>query len=105
MPKLTFVDREGHEQTVEAEVGLTVMEAIRDSGFDDQFAICGGCCSCGTCHVHVDAAWLEKVGPPNADEADLLDSFECRRGSSRLSCQIVFENELDGMRVTIAPVE
>ena len=105
MPELTFADRDGREKTVKGEAGLSVMEAIRESGFDDEFAICGGCCSCGTCHVHVDAAWVEKVGPPNADEADLLDSFDHRQPNSRLSCQIVFEAELDGLKVRIAPVE
>ena len=105
MPKMTYFDRDGRVHVIEGEAGLSVMEAIRDSGFDDQFAICGGCCSCGTCHVHVDAAWQEKVGPPHADEADLLDSFDHRQPNSRLSCQISFEDELDGLTVRIAPAE
>ena len=52
MPKLTVVNREGEESTIEVEDGLTVMEAIRDNGFDELLALCGGCCSCATCHVH-----------------------------------------------------
>ena len=105
MPKLTFVDREGHEKTVPGEAGLSVMETIRDGGFDDEFAICGGCCSCGTCHVYVDEAWTGKVGPPTDCELELLQSFEHRQANSRLSCQISFEAELDGLKVRIAPVE
>lgn len=55
MPKLIVVNRAGEERTVEAAAGLTVMEALRDNGFDELLALCGGCCSCATCHVHVDA--------------------------------------------------
>lgn len=105
MPKLSYFDRDGQQKTVPAEAGLSVMEAIRDSGFDDEFAICGGCCSCGTCHVYVDAAWEGQAGPPNPDEADLLDSFDSRQENSRLSCQLTFEDKLDGLVVRIAPVE
>lgn len=105
MRKLTFVDREGREKTVDGEAGLSVMELIRDGGFDDQFAICGGCCSCGTCHVYVDAPLFDKLGPPNADEADLIQSFDYRQPNSRLACQILFEDELDGLKLWIAPVE
>ena len=61
MPKLVVVNRDGDESTVEVEDGLTVMEAIRDNGFDELLALCGGCCSCATCHVHVDPAFSEKL--------------------------------------------
>jgi 2Fe-2S ferredoxin len=103
MPTLIVVDRKGHERAVTGEAGLSVMEVIRDNGFDELLALCGGSCSCATCHVHVDAAWTDKVGGPHEDEADLLDSSDHRSATSRLSCQIPFTADLDGLKVTIAP--
>jgi 2Fe-2S ferredoxin len=103
MPKLTVVTREGAESTVDGESGLSVMEVIRDNGFDELLALCGGCCSCATCHVHVDPAFLGLLPPMSEDENDLLDSSDNRDGTSRLSCQIPFGDALDGLRVTIAP--
>lgn len=103
MPTLIVVDRRGNEKTVSGEAGLSVMEVIRDNGFDELLALCGGSCSCATCHVHVDPAWFDRVGGPHEDEADLLDSSDHRTATSRLSCQIPFTDELDGLKVTIAP--
>ncbi len=103
MPKLTVVTREGQESTIEAENGLSVMEAIRDAGFDELLALCGGCCSCATCHVYVDDAWADKLAAMSDDENDLLDSSDHRQPRSRLSCQLQVRDELDGLRVTIAP--
>lgn len=103
MPKLVVVNRAGEEKTVEAGAGLSVMEAIRDNGFDELLALCGGCCSCATCHVHVDADWVGKLDPMSEDENDLLDSSDNRNETSRLSCQIHLSDALDGLRVTIAP--
>ena len=102
MPKLTVVTRAGEERTVEAEAGLTVMEAIRDNGFDELLALCGGCCSCATCHVHVDPAFVDLLPAITEDEDDLLDSSDSRDATSRLSCQIPFTDALDGLKVTIA---
>jgi 2Fe-2S ferredoxin len=103
MPKLIVVSRDGSEKTVEAENGLSVMEAIRDNGFDELLALCGGCCSCATCHVFVDDAWMGVVGGPGEDENDLLDSSDHKQASSRLSCQIEMSDALDGLKVVIAP--
>jgi ferredoxin, 2Fe-2S len=103
MPKLVVVTREGQESTVEGEAGLSVMEIIRDAGFDELLALCGGCCSCATCHVIVDPEWADKLPPMSADEDDLLDSSDHRSATSRLSCQLPLEDSLDGLRVTIAP--
>jgi 2Fe-2S ferredoxin len=103
MPQLTIVGRDGTERTVEGRVGWSVMENIRDSGFDELLALCGGCCSCATCHVHVDSDWIAAVGPAKPDEDDLLDTSDHRVATSRLSCQIEFRPELDGLRVQIAP--
>ena len=103
MPKLVVVNRAGEEKTVDASAGLTVMEAIRDAGFDELLALCGGCCSCATCHVYVDPAFADKVNPMSEDENDLLDSTDHRTENSRLSCQIELNDGLDGLKVTIAP--
>lgn len=102
MPKLIVVTREGTESTVEAETGLTVMEVIRDAGFDELLALCGGCCSCATCHVKVDPAFVGILPPMSGDEDDLLDSSDHRSDTSRLGCQLPVTAAMDGMRVTIA---
>lgn len=103
MPKLIVTTREGETSEIEVENGLTVMEAIRDNGFDELLALCGGCCSCATCHVHIDPAFAEHLPAMSEDEDDLLESTEHRNASSRLGCQIPFTAELDGLKVTIAP--
>ncbi|MCL4673878.1 MAG: 2Fe-2S iron-sulfur cluster binding domain-containing protein [Sphingomonadaceae bacterium] len=103
MPKLIVVNRAGEESTIDVAEGLTVMEAIRDNGFDELLALCGGCCSCATCHIHVDAAFADKLPAMSDDENDLLDSSDHRDATSRLSCQIAFTSDLDGLKVTIAP--
>jgi len=103
MPKLVVINHAGEEKTVEAEVGRTVMEALRDNGFDELLALCGGCCSCATCHVYVDAAFADKLPAISADESDLLDSSDHRNATSRLSCQLPMTAALDGLKVTIAP--
>ncbi len=103
MPKMIVITREGNETTVEGEAGLTVMEVIRDNGFDELLALCGGCCSCATCHVYVDEAFADQLPAMSEDENDLLDSSDHRSPLSRLSCQIPFSAALEGITVTIAP--
>lgn len=103
MPQLIVVDRAGTEKAVEAEAGLSVMEAIRDNGFDELLALCGGCCSCATCHVHVDPAFQDKLPVMDEDEDDLLESSDHSNDQSRLSCQITMTDDLDGLKVAIAP--
>lgn len=103
MPKLIVVTREGDETIFEGEAGLSVMEVIRDNGVDELLALCGGCCSCATCHVYVDPAFADKLPTMSDDENDLLDSSDHRNERSRLSCQIPFGHDLDGLRVTIVP--
>ncbi len=101
MTKLTIVAFDGTRFDIEAESGSTVMEnAVRNSvpGIE---AECGGACACATCHVYVDEAWTEKVGPPAPMEEDMLDfAFEVKR-TSRLSCQIKIKPELDGLVVNV----
>ena len=103
MPKLIVVNRAGEEQAVDGDNGLSVMEVIRDNGFDELLALCGGCCSCATCHVYVDPAFADSLPAMSEDENDLLDSSDHRNDTSRLYCQVVLTDALDGLRVTIAP--
>ena len=102
MAKMIVVTRDGTENEVEAQEGLSVMEIMRDAGFDELLALCGGCCSCATCHVHIDEAFADKIPAMSEDENDLLDSSDKRNATSRLSCQVAFTAALDGMKVIIA---
>jgi 2Fe-2S ferredoxin len=102
MAKLLVMKRDGDTISLNGEVGLSVMEILRDAGVDELLALCGGCCSCATCHVHVDSAFADSIPAMSDDENDLLDSSDHRDQHSRLSCQITFTTELDGMRLTIA---
>ena len=103
MPKLIVVNRDGEEAELDARANSTVMETIRDNGYDELLALCGGCCSCATCHVYVDDAFLGQLPKMIEDEDDLLDSSDNREANSRLSCQIKLTDALDGLRVIIAP--
>lgn len=102
MPKLIVTTREGEEREIMGEAGLSVMEVIRDAGIDELLALCGGCCSCATCHVHVDPEFANKLPTMGPDEDDLLDSSDERNATSRLACQLPMTDALDGLRVTIA---
>ena len=99
MPKISYIEHDGTERTVDAEVGATVMETAIRNSVPGIVAECGGACSCATCHVHVDEAWREKVGPPSPMEEDMLDFAFDVRPTSRLSCQIKVTDELDGLIV------
>jgi 2Fe-2S ferredoxin len=105
VPRLTVITRDGGEHSFDAKGNSTVMEAIRDSGISELLAICGGCCSCATCHVHVDPDFAARLPAMTDDENGLLDGSEHRRDTSRLSCQIRVVDALDGLKVTIAPEE
>lgn len=103
MPQLTVTTRDGETHTLEAPVGMSVMEVIRDGGLDELLALCGGVCSCATCHVFVDADCADLVPPVSEDESDLLESSSHRDARSRLSCQIRVSEDVTGLRVTVAP--
>ena len=97
MAKITFIQPDGKQQVVQAEVGWTVMEAAKKELIGGIEAECGGACACATCHVYVDDAWREKVGKPAEMEEDMLDfAFEVKE-SSRLACQIKVTADLDGL--------
>ena len=102
MSKLIVTLRDGEEREIDGAAGLSVMEVIRDGGIDEILALCGGCCSCATCHIHVDPEFAAKLPPISEDENDLLDSSGDRDDTSRLACQIPFSANLDGLKVTIA---
>ncbi len=100
MAKITYIDHEGTERTIDAKPGESVMEsAIKNSvpGID---ADCGGACACATCHVYIDESFVEKVGSPDDMEQSMLDFAENVQSNSRLSCQITVTDALDGLKVT-----
>ena len=92
----------GEAREISVEPAGSLMEAIRDNDFDDLLALCGGCCSCATCHVIVDPAFSAKLPAMQDDEDALLDGSDHREATSRLSCQIPLSSELDGLKVRIA---
>src|SRR4051812_6704912 len=103
MSEIWVTTREGQESKVQAQSGVSLMENLRQSGFEELLALCGGCCSCAPCHVYIDADSHDHMPPMSEDENDLLDSSSHRTPSSRLSCQIAFKAELAGLKVRIAP--
>jgi ferredoxin, 2Fe-2S len=104
MALLRVVDRDGVEHEVEAKPGLKVMETLRELDYGIA-AICGGMCSCATCHVYIDSEWASKLPPPMSDERELVTELSHHQDNSRLSCQLEFTGELAGLRLTIAPDE
>ena len=103
MPKLTVTTRDGVEKQLDGREGASLMAAIRAAGIDELLALCGGACSCATCHVYVDDAFLGRLPALSEDENDLLDSSDHRLPASRLSCQLPLTAALEGLRATIAP--
>jgi 2Fe-2S ferredoxin len=95
-------DRDGTEHALEAVEGWRVMEIIRDHGLPVK-AECGGACACATCHVYVSGEWLDKLPPCREEEIDMLDEAIDPQDNSRLSCQIVMSEELNGLRLVLAP--
>jgi 2Fe-2S ferredoxin len=104
MAELLIVDRDGREHRVDGKLGVSVMETLRDLDYGVA-AICGGMCSCATCHVWADEAWIAKLPAMQGDEKEILRELGSVRPQSRLSCQIRFSEALAGLKVTIAPDE
>jgi len=100
--KIIVTDYDGKTHELEGLEGWRVMEVIRDWGLDMK-AECGGACACATCEVYVDEEWVEKLNPASDEEEDMLDQVPDAKGNSRLSCQILMSEELDGLKVTLAP--
>lgn len=104
MINITVTDRNGQTHEIQANEGDRLMEVLRE--FDwGVAAICGGMCSCGTCHVFLDDAWLGKFPPQDVDEEDLVDMLDFGQPNSRLSCQLTLGPEHDGLRLELAPDE
>jgi 2Fe-2S ferredoxin len=99
MPKITYIEHDGTQHTVEAEIGSTVMETALKNDISSIVAECGGGCTCATCLVHVDEAWFEVVGKASEDEEYMLDSAFEVKPTSRLSCQIQVTEAMDGLIV------
>ncbi len=100
MPTMTFIERDGKERRVEAPVGLSVLEIAHRHGIDLEGA-CEGSLACATCHVVVDPAWAPKLATPTEDEEDMLDLAFGLQKTSRLGCQIVIGEALDGLVVRL----
>lgn len=104
MPKVTFIEKDGNALEVEAPLGLSVMEISRQNGIDIEGA-CGGCLACATCHVILRPDWFEKLSERSEDEEDMLDlAFDLKK-TSRLGCQILMTEELDGLVVALPGAE
>jgi 2Fe-2S ferredoxin len=99
MPKITFIEHDGTQHDIEAEVGSTVMEAALKNDIGGIVAECGGSCTCASGLVHVDEAWSQIVGPPHPEEDQMLDAAFELKPTSRLSCQIKVTEALDGLIV------
>ena len=99
MPRITYIEHDGAVHTVEAELGSTVMETALRNDVSSIVAECGGSCTCATCLVHVDEKWFPIVGPPSAEEEEMLDTAFEVKPTSRLSCQIKVTEALDGLIV------
>lgn len=100
MPKIIFTDFEGAQQTVEAVVDESLMEAALSNDVAGIDADCGGACACATCHVYIGEQWLDQVGTADDLEKDMLSVTEDVRENSRLSCQVKITDEMDGLVVT-----
>ena len=94
MPKIIITNRDGKKHEIDADPNFTLMEAIRDKGFDIE-ASCGGCCACATCHVYINEKWMTRVTKSSDDEELMLDLAFDISDNSRLSCQVELSDELD----------
>jgi 2Fe-2S ferredoxin len=101
MPKILFIEHNGTEHVVEADVGKSVMQVAVDNMVPGIVGDCGGCCTCATCHGYVDPAWEGKLSKPSEDETMMLDGALYVESNSRLTCQIIVKPELDGLVVRL----
>lgn len=103
MIEIQVTNRAGETRNIATRIDVSLMEVLRDNGVDELLALCGGCCSCATCHVYIESGVDGTNGAAAGDEDDLLDSSDHRQDNSRLSCQIKLGPEHDGIAVRIAP--
>ena len=100
MPKITYIDNQGSSKTIDVEKGLSVMEGAIQNDISGIDADCGGSMACATCHVYVKEEWLNKIPKADEGEVDMIDMAFDPKKNSRLSCQILITDELDGLTVT-----
>ena len=100
MPKITYIDHQGNSKTIEVENGLSVMEGAVQNNIYGIDADCGGSMACATCHVYVEEKWLNKLQKAEDGEIDMIDMAVDPKKNSRLSCQLIVSNELDGLILT-----
>ena len=100
MPKITYIDNQGNSKTIEVENGLTVMEGAVQNDIPGIDADCGGSMACATCHVYVEEKWLDKLPKADDGEIDMIDMAVEPKKNSRLSCQLIVSDELNGLIVT-----
>ncbi len=100
MPKITYIDNSGNNRKVEVASGLSVMEGAIQNNIPGIDADCGGSMACATCHVYVSEKWLDKLNKTEDGEQDMLDMAYEPKKNSRLSCQIIITDDLDGLEVT-----
>ena len=103
MAQILVTDRQGQETIIDIRSGTSLMQAITDEGVGDLLALCGGMCSCATCHVYIDTEYIDRLPHMSEDEVDLIELSVHRLANSRLACQIPMTERWDGMRVQIAP--
>lgn len=101
MAQVTYISADGNETVVNVENGENLMQAALDNNVAGILGDCGGGCACATCHVYVDPAWAEKAGEPSDLESDMLEGLLEPQPTSRLSCQIIMSDELDGIVVRL----
>ena len=99
MPKIIYIEHNGTEHVVEAEIGKSIMQVSIDQMLPGILGDCGGNCACATCHGYVDQPWLDKLPPASEDEKMMLEATLDMRPTSRLTCQIYLQPELDGIVV------
>ena len=100
MPKITYKDKQGNSKTLEVEKGLSVMEGAIQNNVPGIDADCGGSMACATCHVYVEEKWFNKLSKAEEAEVDMIDMAYEPKKNSRLSCQLIVSDELDGLIVT-----
>ena len=100
MPKITYQDNQGNSKTIEVEKGLSVMEGAIQNDIPGIDADCGGSMACATCHVYVEEKWFNKLSKAEEAEVDMIDMAYEPKKNSRLSCQLIVSDELDGLIVT-----
>lgn len=105
MASSTITNRDGASFRIDGGDDSTLMELIRDAGIVDPFALCGGNCSCATCHVYIESDVFARLPAISAEEDELLDGSRHRRANSRLSCQVPYGSDFDGARIEVAPTD